>query len=147
MEGLIKDTRYGVRALRSSPGFAAGAIAAIALGIGANPAPFCLVHPILLRSLPFHAPASLVMVWEKFPATSDHNVVSPANYLDWKRDNRVFSDMAAILDFLTANLTGSGEPEELLSAAVSPNFFQLIGAQPMIGRTFLSEEAVRRDRV
>ncbi len=146
MEGLIKDIRYGVRALRASTGFAVVAIVAIALGIGANTAIFSVVHTILLRSLPFHNPASLVMVWEKFPATSEHNVVSPANYLDWKRDNRVFGDMAVILDFLAANLTGSGEPEELLSAAVSPNFFQLIGVQPMMGRTFLPEEAVRRDR-
>src|SRR6267142_4762814 len=117
MEGLIKDIRYGVRALRASPGFAVVAIAAIALGIGANTAIFSVVHTILLRSLPFRDPGSLVMVWEKFPATSDHNVVSPANYLAWKRDNRVFSDMAVILDFLAVNLTGSGEPEELLSAA------------------------------
>ena len=111
MEGLIKDIRYGARTLRTSPGFAVVAIAAIALGIGANTAIFSVVHTILLRSLPFRDPASLVMVWEKFSGTSDHNVVSPANYLDWKRDNRVFSDMAAILDFLRVNLTGSGEPE------------------------------------
>jgi putative ABC transport system permease protein len=149
MSTLIKDIRYAVRMLLRSPGFTIVAVLALALGIGANTAIFSVVNAILLRSLPFRDPSSLVMVWEK-SKHSDRNVVSPANYLDWKSRNHVFGDLAAVIspeDF-HLNLTGAGEPEELPGGAVSANFFQMIGVQPIIGRSFLPGEDTRgRDRV
>jgi putative ABC transport system permease protein len=140
MRTLLKDVRYGVRTLLHNPGFTLVAVLALALGIGANTAIFSIVNAILLRSLPFRDPASLVMVWEK-SRLDDRNVVSPADYRDWKSQNHVFGDLAGVLDFLTVSLTGSGEPEELLAGAVTPNFFRLIGVRPIIGRDFLPSEA------
>jgi len=140
MRTLINDVRYGLRALLHNPGFTLVAVLALALGIGANTAIFSVVNAILLRSLPFRDPSSLVMVWEK-SRLNDRNVVSPADYRDWKSQNHVFGDLAAVLDFLTVSLTGSGEPEELQAGAVTPNFFRLIGVRPIIGRDFLPSEA------
>ena len=140
MRTLMNDVRYGVRILLHNPGFTLVAVLALALGIGANTAIFSVVNAILLRSLPFRDPASLVMVWEK-STRDDRNVVSPADYRDWKSQNHVFGDLAAVLDFLTVSLTGSGEPEELQAGAVTPNFFRLIGVRPIIGRDFLPSEA------
>ena len=142
MGTLIKDVRYGVRILFRTPGFTVVAILALALGIGANTAIFSVVDSILLRSLPFRDPSSLLMVWEK-SRNSDRNVVSPANYLDWKSRNHVFGDLAAVVDIFQMNLTGAGDPEEVLAGAVSANFFQMIGVQPVIGRAFLPEEDKR----
>jgi len=129
--------------------FTTVAVLALGLGIGANTAIFSVVNAILLRSLPFHDPASLTMVWEKSPRSgNERNVVSPANYLDWKSRNHVFGDLAAVVDIFTVNLTGSGEPEELMAGAVTANFFRMIGVQPIIGRAFMpGEDSHGRDHV
>src|SRR5437660_5490982 len=142
MGTLRKDLRYGLRMLLKHPGFTAVAVIALALGIGANTAIFSVVYAILLRSLPFRDPSSLVMVWEKSPL-NDRNVISPADYQDWKSRNHVFGDLAAVVDIFHLNLTGSGEPEELPAGAVSANFFQMIGVPPLIGRAFLPAEDTR----
>src|SRR6266481_4107660 len=142
MGTFIKDVRYGVRILYRTPGFTVVAVLALALGIGANTAIFSVVNAILLRSLRFRDPSSLVMVWEK-SRFDDRNVISPADYQDWKSRNHVFGDLAAVVDIFNLNLTGAGEPEELLAGAVSANFFQMIGVQPVIGRAFLPAEDTR----
>ncbi|HUJ24004.1 MAG TPA: ABC transporter permease [Bryobacteraceae bacterium] len=142
MGSLGKDVRYSLRMLLHNPGFTVVAVLALALGIGANTAIFSVVNSILFRSLPFRDPSTLVMVWEK-GTLNDRNVVSPANYLDWKSRNRVFGDLAAVIDIFQMNLTGAGEPEEVLAGAVSANFFQMIGVQPIIGRAFLPMEDKR----
>ena len=79
MPTLLKDIRHGVRILVQNPGFTVVAVLALALGIGANTAIFSVVNAILLRSLPFRDPSSLVMVWEK-SRFEDRNVISPADY-------------------------------------------------------------------
>ena len=130
-----------------SPGFFAVAIAALALGIGANTAIFSAVEAVLLRPLPYFEPDRLVMVWEDssfigFP----FNTPAPANYVDWKRQNTVFSDMAA-RQGSTMSLTGGGAPEQLYGQRVTPNFFYLLGVQPAIGRTFTPEEDQAKEQV
>ncbi len=143
MRTLLADLRHGLRLLVASPAFTAVAVAALALGIGANTAIFTVVNAVLLRSLPYRDPATLTMVWEKPVGPghrTDRNVVSPANYLDWKDQNHVFSEMSVVMDFLHSTLTGLGEPEELLSGAVSSSFFHVIGVQPILGRTFAEGE-------
>ena len=135
---LIKDIRYGARVLVQNSGFTL--VAVLALGVGANTPIFS--NAILLHSLPFRDPSSLVMVREKSPL-SERNVISPADYQDWKSRNRVFGDLAAVVDIFHLNLTGAGEPEELSAGAVSANFFQMIGVQPVIGRAFLPAEQTR----
>src|SRR5581483_11728160 len=140
MENLWHDLRFGLRTLLRKPGFACVAVLSLALGIGANTAIFSLVDAVLLRPLPFREPERLVMVWEDatrigFP----HNTPAPANYADWKAQNQVFEEMAA-LRWGSFNLTGDGEPEKIDSQGVTANFFSLLGVEPKQGRTFLPEE-------
>jgi len=144
---LIKDIRYAARMLFQTSRFTVVAVLALALGIGANTATFNVVNDIVLRCLPFRDSSSLVMVWQKSPL-NDRNVISPASYPDSKSRNHVFGDLAAVVDIFHLNLSGPGEPEELLAAAVAANFFQMIGVQPVIGRAFLPAEDTRgRDHV
>src|SRR5690348_4392516 len=93
---LIQDVRYAVRTLARNPAFAAIAVIALGLGIGANTAIFSVVNSILLRPLPFKDPDRLMMIWEKnIPRNRDRNVVSPANFLDWREQNQSFEQIAA----------------------------------------------------
>jgi predicted permease len=144
---LWQDLRYGIRMLAKNPGFTIVAVAALALGIGANTAIFSVVNSVLLRPLPFKDPNQLVMVWEDathldFPK----NTPSPANFLDWQRQNSVFAGMAAMAP-ASFNLTGTGEPERLDGRRVSANLFHLLGIQPQIGRAFRPEEDAPGTRV
>ena len=140
METLIKDIRYGVRGLLKRPGFTVIALITLALGIGAKTAIFSVVNAVLLRPLPFQKPEELVIVWEDAAfAGFPHNTPAPANYVDWKAQNQSFADMAASHE-TSFNLTGDGEPERVSSYAVTANFFPLLGVQPVLGRSFLTEE-------
>lgn len=140
METFLQDLRYGARMLARSPGFASIAMLSLALGIGANTAIFSVVNAILLRSLPFHEPDRLVMVWEDASfAGFPRNTPAPANYADWKSQNQVFEEMAALSE-RSFNLTGDGEPERIVAYAATANFFPLIGVAPALGRAFLPED-------
>ena len=140
METLFKDIRYGVRGLVKRPSFTVIALITLAPGIGANTAIFSVVNAVLLRPLPFQKPEELVIVWEDAAfAGFPHNTPAPANYVDWKAQNQSFADMAASHE-TSFNLTGDGEPERVSSYAVTANFFPLLGVQPVLGRSFLTEE-------
>jgi putative ABC transport system permease protein len=137
---LGQDLRYALRVLVKNPGFTAVAVIALALGIGANSAIFSVVNAVLLRPLPFKKPEQLVMVWENathlgFPK----NTPSPPNFVDWQRQNAVFTGMAAMAE-RSFNLTGVGEPERLDGRRVSANLFDLLGVPPVLGRTFVPED-------
>jgi putative ABC transport system permease protein len=140
MGTLIQDVRYGARMLRKNLSFTFIAVITLALGIGANTAIFSLVSAVLVKPLNYHDPERLVMVWES-DQTIGFGQDTPAagNYADWKTQNQVFQDMAAI-EWRNLNLTGDGEPERLLAFGVSANFFPLLGASPAMGRNFLPEE-------
>ena len=140
METLWQDLKYGARMLAKSPAFTLVAIIALGLGIGANTAIFSVVNTVLIRSLPFRDPDRLVMVWENNRNRGrDQNVISPANYQDWREQNTVFDSMCAMFDY-RANLTGVDDPEEIPTQVVEPNFFDLLGAGAALGRTFTPEE-------
>ncbi|HWZ33777.1 MAG TPA: ABC transporter permease [Bryobacteraceae bacterium] len=140
MSALFADLRYGLRLLRQAPGFTAVAICALALGIGANTAIFSTVDSVVLRALPFDDPDRLMMVWEDASfASFPKNTPAVANYVDWKNRNRVFTDMAAVRGS-AVNLTADGPPEQVYGRRVTPNFFSVLGAQPILGRTFTEEE-------
>jgi predicted permease len=137
---FLLNLRYTFRQISKSPGFFAVAIAALALGIGANTAIFTAVEAVLLKPLPFAEPHRLMMVWEDASFVGfAFNTPAPANYLDWRAQNRVFTDMAATR-FETASLTGAGQPEQLSGKKVTPNFFDVLGVQPALGRPFTAEE-------
>ncbi len=143
MRDLIQDIRYGMRVLRQSPGFAAVAIVVLALGIGANTAIFSVVNAVLLRPLPYRDPNRLMQVWHVPPAKEFPGMtmfsVSPANYLDWERQNHVFESMA-IYGFQSFNITGTDQPQALQASKVSQGFYRTLGVQPWLGRTFTAEE-------
>ena len=95
MESLLKDIRYGIRALLKNPGFTAVAVLTLALGIGANAAIFSVVNAVLLRPLKFRDPDRLVIVWEEASfAGFPRNTPAPGTYADWKSQNSSFEDMA-----------------------------------------------------
>src|ERR671912_1196729 len=114
MRDLIQDVRYAARLLRRSPGFTLVAVAALALGIGANTAIFTVVDTLLLRPLPYASPDRLAVVWEhNLPRDRKNNVVSPGNFIHWRELNHVFEDLAAVSMTMNVTLTGNGEPEEV----------------------------------
>jgi putative ABC transport system permease protein len=95
LETLVQDFRYGCRVLRKSPGFTAVALLTLALGIGANTAIFSVLYGILLRPLPFKDAARLIVLNETTPKVGNVSVSYP-NFLDWRGQNGVFSEMAAV---------------------------------------------------
>jgi putative ABC transport system permease protein len=143
LDDLILDVSYGLRQLRRNPGFTIVAIITLALGIGANTAIFSVVNSVLLQPLPYRNPSRLVMVYHVPPAKSFPGMttfaVSPANYLDWHRQNHVF-DPIAIYGFRGMNLTGTAQPESVYGARVSAGFFSALGVPPRIGRAFTPDE-------
>ncbi|HEV3254237.1 MAG TPA: ABC transporter permease [Candidatus Acidoferrales bacterium] len=148
METLWKDLRYGLRMLAKSPGFAAVAVLTLALGIGANTAIFSVVNAVLLRPLPFPDSDRIVMVWELDPNREvTRGIASPAEFLDWRKQNHVFSHISAWRAWFY-NLTGNGEPEQVLGIRASYDFFDVLGVHPALGRAFLPEEETPgRDQV
>ena len=141
MKSLLQDFRYGVRVLGRRPWFTAVAVLTLALGIGANTAVFSLVSAVFVRPLGYHEPERLVMVWEIVePLGFARDNPAVGNFADWKSQNRVFEDVAAMRQ-LTFDLTGGGgEPEKLLAYGVGANFFPLLGVEPALGRAFRAEE-------
>jgi len=140
METLWQDLRFGLRQLLSKPGVTLIAVLSLALGIGANTAIFSLVDAVLLRPLPFHEPDRLVMVWEDATQVGfPRNTPAPANYADWKSQNKTLEDMAA-LNWRNYALTDEGEPEKVEAQGVTANFFSLLGVKPLLGRSFTADE-------
>jgi putative ABC transport system permease protein len=140
MKDIAGDLRYAVRTLAKNPGFAAAAVLTLALGIGANGAVFSVLRALLLRPLPYSQPERLVMVWSRwtaFPKTW----VSVEEYRTWDEAG-CFTGLA-LFDPGTVNLTGGGEPEQIGSARVSANLFDVLGVKPILGRSFLAAETGR----
>jgi len=135
---MFQDLRYGIRTLLKKPGFTFIAIITLALGIGANTAIFSVVNAVLLRALPYRDADKLVIVWEK-SQRNDQNVANPANFMDWREQNHVFTDMGAIYD-ITASLTGDGEPEEIPAQLATANLFSTLGVEPILGRAFSPDD-------
>ena len=143
MQTLRQDLRYGVRMLTKNPGFTVVAVLALTLGIGANTAIFSVVNSVLLRPLPYSEPGRLVQLWEvdARKKTSEMPASYP-NFADWRDQKNAFEEVAAYSDW-TFNLTGTGEPERIRSAIISPAFFSTLGIKPIRGRIFLSGEDER----
>lgn len=151
METFAKDLRLAVRLLVKRPGFTAVAVLTLALGIALNATIFSLVSAFLLRRPPVHDATRVVAVSSVNPNPvflPDAYPVSAPNYLAWSKANHVFSQVAAVDPFRTVSLTEQGQPEALLSGAVTPNYFSVLGVAPQLGRTFSEgEDQPGRDHV
>ena len=149
MNGLAQDIRYTLRQLRKNPGFTAVAVLTLTLGIGANAAMFSVIDAVLLRSLPFKAPAGLYTLWERNQKMGyEQNPPAAANFRDWRDRNRVFEQLAAFDASASFDLSGGNKPERVDGAAVSPGLFELLGVEPLLGRTFSAgEDQLGQERV
>jgi predicted permease len=137
MDALIQDLRHAWRMARRTPAFTLAAIAALALGIGANAAIFSVVNAVLLRPLPYPDADRLVMLLNTSPQGSGPGA-SPTKFNVWRRQTSVLQDVAAYR-VSVVNLT-EGNPEQIPTAHVSAGFFRLLGAPLAAGRTFSPDE-------
>jgi putative ABC transport system permease protein len=140
---LIQDLLFAFRQMGRRPGFTAVVVLTMALGIGANVAIFSVLDAILLRPLPYNHPEQLIKVWTRFTGIglpNDQNWVSAPEFRDLQQLNHSFSNLAAIGSG-SINLGVKGSPQRVVGASVSPSLFPMLGVRPLIGRTFLNEEA------
>lgn len=138
LDDLAQDLRYALRGLRKHRAFTAVAVITLALGIGANTAIFTVINTVLLKPLPYENPDQLVVVTE---TVSDRPFgVSYQNFVDWRNQNTVFENVAALRQRESFNLTGAGESERLQGRLVSANFLATLGIRPIRGRDFLAED-------
>jgi predicted permease len=142
LDQIGQDVRYAARAFLRSPGFIIAAVLTLALGIGATTAIFSIVDGVLLRGLPYRDTDRLVNLWE----TSDNGSYRLPSYLtfkDWRAESRTWSNAFEDIAFVKgadAIYVGDNGPERFLASSVTPGFFHLLGAAPLIGRTFLPDE-------
>ena len=146
MASFLSDLRFALRTLlRRTPGFTAAAVATIAIGVGGVAAVFGVVDRVLLQPLPYADAGRLVRLWESAPRRNrEFASVSPANYLDWKREaaggRGAFAAMAAYAPEEETSLTGPDGAERVVLSRVTPDLWALLGVAPRLGRGFLPEE-------
>ena len=145
MTNLLRDIRFGLRLLRRSPGFAAVAILALALGIGATTAIFSVVYATLLAPMPYPNPDQLVMVWSR--VQGNRNGSAAGTYPEWKRQSTAFQALNAWTGG-SVNLATSDRPEQVDATRATPGFLSMTGTPMAFGRDFRPEEGqVGRDQV
>jgi len=143
MNSLLQDVRYALRQLRRLPGFAITAVLTLAFGIGATAAIFSIVEGVLLRPLPFSAPASLVTLGDKLEGVAYDEGEAPGvtapGVQTYMRETHSFSSVGA---FQTSNyeLSGLGEPLQINAARLTASMFPVLGVSPLIGRAFTQQE-------
>ena len=139
MASLLQDLRYALRSMMKNPGFTAVATITLALGIGANTAIFSTVNAVILRPLPFEDPDRLVRAY------SDRHgelwTSSPPDFVDYRRENHVFHDLAA---FYSDDAALGGDEGATLHTAgvVSSSLFPILGVQPVLGAFLFQQDAV-----
>jgi putative ABC transport system permease protein len=140
MESLLQDARCAVRLARRDRAFTLVAVLTLALGIGANAALFTVLNGTLLQTLPFHDPDRLALAWETLPAQDiDRNTPAPATFADWRTRARTMRSFAA-MTVAIKNLTGDGEPEQLLLVRASSDLMPTLGVTPALGRPIRPDE-------
>ncbi len=146
-DGVARDLRYALRAVRNEPGFFAFGALIIGLGVGACTAVFSVINPLMLRALPFHEPERLVWIANSGPPSGGMSAVTSrtSNLRDFRELNQSFEDIAGYNAFFGQgryNLIGGGEPEKLVGVGVTQQFLDVLGVGPLHGRNFVDEEAV-----
>jgi len=141
-----QDVRYALRQLRRNPGFTAVAVLTLALGIGANTAIFSVVNSVVLQPLPYAHASQLVVISEVFAQTPAgaglQSSESYMNFLDWQREAKSFSSLAAY-QFEQTTLTGHGAPTIVPGAMTSSSLFTTLGIAPLLGRTLEPQDDVK----
>jgi putative ABC transport system permease protein len=131
----LQDVRFAVRLLTKRPGFAAVAIATLALGVGAATSIFTVVEAVLLRPLPFPEPTQLVHFHIR-GADGDIYPLPDTDFLAWRERSDAFSSVAVYDGGAALALTGQGEAARIIAVNVTDRFFATLGAAPLLGRTF-----------
>jgi len=136
----MNHIRFALRLFIKNPAFSAVAVLTLALCIGANTAIFSIINAVLLRPLPY-PDADRIMVLNESAGPGQDFAVALPDYLDWRNDNTVFEHLAATHKE-SRNLSGipGRDPERISGAAVTRNFFNVVGLSPEIGRTFSEDE-------
>jgi len=140
MDTFLKDLKHSIRMFLESPGFTIAAVAALALGIGANTAIFSVVNAVLLKPLTYPDPDRIVLFLNTSPQGSGPGA-SVTKFNIWRQQTNAFQDVAAY-DFggPGLNLTGGAFPEQVQGIHVSADYFRLFGAPAALGRTFTADE-------
>ncbi len=145
MENFFRDLRYSFRLLIKTPAFTVVAVLSIALGIGANTTVFSVINAVLLRSLPYKDPNTLVLLWgdssTEEASMRKHSQVSATDVADFRSQNSVFEDVATYSGW-NAIMSGEGEAERVPAIQVGDGFFKIMKGQPLLGRVFTAEEQV-----
>jgi predicted permease len=150
MSTLLRDLRYSLRLLMKSPAFTAVALLSIALGIGANTTVFSVINGVLLKSLPYKDPNSLVLLWGDSRDSTNlkkHNQVSATDIADFRSQSTVFEDVATYAGWYPI-MSGYTEAERIPAIQVGDGFFKVMKGDPLLGRVFTPEEQEEgKDRV
>ena len=144
MTTLFRDLRYSLRLLIKSPAFTAVAVLSIALGIGANTTVFSVINAVLLRSVPYKDPNTLMLLWGDSPGAPslrNHSQVSATDVADYRAQTNVFEEVATYSGWYPT-MTGDGEAERIPGIQVGDGFFKIMKGQPLLGRVFTAEEQV-----
>ncbi|MEO5798325.1 MAG: ABC transporter permease [Gemmatimonadales bacterium] len=141
MPDLRQDVRLALRSLFRRPGFVAVVVLTLGLGIGANSAIFSVVNAVLLKPLPYRDPGQLAMIWSKW-TNFEKTWLSPAEYLDYQKQSRLFSDVAAWDENGEAALTGAEGAQSVTAVEMTGNFLDVVGMVPAAGRVFSAEEDI-----
>ncbi|MGA7556079.1 MAG: ABC transporter permease, partial [Candidatus Acidiferrales bacterium] len=140
-ETLGADAKFAARSLRKNPGFLTVVVLSLALGIAANSTIFSVMDALLYRPLPYPQPQNLVVIWQVDQAHPDSLNAPPiAENVDWVKQNHVFEDISLSSFVDRAIVSGIGEPRPLHTQYVTPNFFDMLGAKPVLGRIFAADE-------
>ena len=134
-DGLVADVHQGLRFLRRRPGFTAAIVLTVALAVSSVTVAFAVVDGVLLEPLPYRTPERLVAVWETNPGGQQRNVVSPANYLTWRDELESFESLASIIEGSNTLAFAEG-PERVGVVQASAEYFDVVGAEPLMGRLY-----------
>jgi predicted permease len=147
LEQIGQDLRYGFRTLRQDRGFTIVAVLILGLGIGANVAVFTVVNTILLRPLPFHDSQQLVRIVEKDPRAGESSKTYSADATqDFQQQNQSFQSVSGYFPFTGPDnfkLIGNDQPVPVTGLLVAENFFETLGLEPLLGRSFAPQEFVQ----
>src|SRR5882672_224996 len=129
---LVRDVRYGLRALRKTPAFTAGAIVTVALTVGATTAIFSVVYGVLLRQLPYRHVEQVFWIWSDQPGR-DRTPFNVPDFIDYRDSTRTLSAFAGFFAH-SANLSDEAAAERVQGVRATGNLFEVLGAHARVGR-------------